>query len=119
ERSSEKQEQEADGSQMGKARVSLLVLVSAKIVDPQSDSPQRGTPGDETTLSGALSEEIDELRWRMNSACGDQMDVLIIRGVSLRFSLEGILDGPIDAIRAFYTSPMDAMLLGNLLLKKS
>src|SRR5882762_7779652 len=70
-------------------------------------------------LSGVFSSEIDELRWRADLASGSQIDEAIIRDVAVKFSLDGILDAPIDAIRAFYTSPMDALLLGNFLIKKS
>jgi predicted NodU family carbamoyl transferase len=49
----------------------------------------------------------------------DPIDEPIIPGVGLKFSLDGILDTPIDAIRAFYTSPVDALLLGNFLIRKS
>jgi predicted NodU family carbamoyl transferase len=55
----------------------------------------------------------------MELADGRRIEVPIIQDVGLKFSLDGILDAPIDAIRAFYTSPVDALLLGNLLIKKS
>ena len=115
----DKQRREADGSQIGQASVSLLVLVSAQIVDLKGKSPRHEASCGETALSGAFSEEVDELRWRTHMAGRDHIDEPIIRGVGLKFSLEGILDTPIDAIRAFYTSPVDALLLGNFLIKKS
>jgi carbamoyltransferase len=115
----EKQKREADGSQIGQARVSLLVLVSAQIVDLKGRSPRHEASPGETALSGAFSAEVDELRWRTHMAGRDQIDEPIIRGVGLKFSLDGILDTPIDAIRAFYTSPVDALLLGNFLIRKS
>jgi hypothetical protein len=37
----------------------------------------------------------------------------------VKFRLDGILGALIDAIRAFYTSSMDALLLGSFLIKKS
>jgi hypothetical protein len=48
-----------------------------------------------------------------------QIDEAIIRDVSVEFSLDEILDTPMDEIRAFYTSPIGALLLGNFLTKKS
>ena len=115
----EKQKREADGSQIGQARVSLFVLVSAQIVDLKGKSPRHEASRGETALSGAFSGEVDELRWRTHMAGRDQIDEPIIRGVGLKFSLDGILDTPMDAIRAFYTSPVDALLLGNFLIRKS
>lgn len=119
ERLSEKQERETDGFQMGQAPVSFLVLVSTQIVNPNRNSLQHGASGGETALSGVLSGKIDELRWRTELADGGQIDVPIVQDVGLKFNLDGILDAPIDAIRAFYTSPVDALLLGNFLIKKS
>jgi carbamoyltransferase len=115
----EKQKREVDGSQIGQERVSLLVLVSAQIVDLKGRSPRHEASPGETALSGAFSAEVDELRWRTHMAGRDQIDEPIIRGVGLKFSLDGILDTPSDAIRAFYTSPVDALLLGNFLIRKS
>jgi len=36
----------------------------------------------------------------------------------LEFLLEGLFDDPIHAIRAFYTAPIDAVLVGPFLLRK-
>jgi hypothetical protein len=110
---------EAGGFLMGQARMNFFILVSAQIVNPKSDPPQHGAFGGETALSGVVSGEIDELRWRMEMAGGAQIDVPIAQSVGLKFSLDAILDAPIDAVRIFYTSPLDALLLGNLLIKKS
>lgn len=104
---------------MGKPMESAFILVSAQVVNQTKDPLRVGASGGETTLSGVVSEEIDELRWRGDLADDGQIDEPIICDVSLKFSLDGILDTPIDAIRAFYTSPMDALLLGNFLIKKS
>lgn len=107
------------GSQMGKPKESAFILVSAQVVNQTKDPLRVGASGGETTLSGVVGEEINELRWRGDLADDGQIDEPIIWDVSLKFSLDGILDAPIDAIRAFYTSPMDALLLGNFLIKKS
>ena len=37
----------------------------------------------------------------------------------MEFSLDAVLDTWMDAIRAFYTSSMDALLLGHVLIQKS
>lgn len=104
---------------MGHAGEGLFILVSAQIVNQKRDSHRSRVSGGETVLSGVLSSEIDELRWRTNLAGGGQIDEAIIRDVPVKFSLDGILATSIDGIRAFYTSPMDALLLGNFLIKKS
>ena len=119
ERIYEKKVRETDGSQMGQAGEGLFILVSAQLVNQERGSPQSGASRGEAALSGVFSSEIDELRWRADLASGSQIDEAIIRDVAVKFSLDGILDAPIDAIRAFYTSPMDALLLGNFLMKKS
>ena len=114
-----KKVRETDGSQMGHAGGGLFILVSAQVVNAKSGPLQSGASGGEAMLSGVFSGEIDELRWRTNLAGGGQIDEPIIRDIAVKFSLDGILETPIDAIRAFYTSPMDALLLGNFLIKKS
>jgi hypothetical protein len=37
----------------------------------------------------------------------------------MKFNLNGISDAAINAIRIFYTSPIDALLLGSFLIRKS
>ena len=115
----ENAESEEDGSASDQVHVRSVILVSVQVLNPNSRSLQQGVFSDQPTLSGALSLEIDELRWRTNSIEGPSVEASIVRGARMKFSLEGILDGPIDAIRAFYTSPMDAILMGNFLIKKS
>lgn len=118
-RLSQNHERAADGSTIGRARMSLMALVSAQIAARKKDLPQLRASDGETPLVGVLNKEIDELRWRMELASGDRIDVPIIEDEGLKFSLDGILEEPIQAIRTFYTSPVDALLMGNLLIKKS
>jgi len=43
----------------------------------------------------------------------------ILQDIAMEFSLHSVLDTWMDAIRAFYTSSMDALLLGHVLIQKS
>ena len=70
--------------------------MNVQIVNQKRDSPQSGTSDGEARLSGVFSSEIDELRLRTDLAGGGQIDEAIIRDVSVEFSLDGILDTPID-----------------------
>ena len=73
----------------------------------QKQSLQRGATENERALSGILTEEIDELRWLADLAGSGQIDVPIFVNVGLKFSFQGILDSPVAAIRAYYTSSID------------
>jgi transposase len=110
---------ETDDSLMGQAGENLLILVSAQVGNQKSDLVQSEVSRGEVALSGVISDEIDELRWRTYLADGGQIDEPIIRDAVVKFSLDAILERSIDAIRAFYTSPIDALLLGKFLIQKS
>jgi hypothetical protein len=65
------------------------------------------------------SARIDELRWRTNPGRVAQTNEPILQRVAMKFNLNGISDAAINAIRIFYTSPIDALLLGSVLIRKS
>jgi hypothetical protein len=96
-----------------------LMLVSVQGLDQEDLSVQPGIPADERKIAGAVSTRIDELMWSTCLGYRGPMDESIVGGVPMRFSLEAILDGPVDAIRIFFTSSMDVLLLGNCLIQKS
>ena len=88
---------------------SCMALVSAQVVDDTSD---------QTPFWGACSAQIDELRFKHLKPDG-YAEEAVIREVPLKFALEGIFEQAIDAIRAFYTSPIDSLLLGTFLVQKT
>lgn len=96
-----------------------LVLVSAQIADPGCVMLPRAALASAEALSAVVSGEIDELWWRSSQRGGGHIDEPIIQDSTLEFRLDAILDAPINAIRMFFTSPMDALLIGNCLLQKS
>ena len=93
------------------------VLVSVKI--DNGDLPSNHQDSPEKLIRGAMSGHVDEIRWRRRSATGDHVEASIWAHESMSVVLWGILDTVIEAIRLFYTSSMDALLLGNCLIQKS
>lgn len=102
----------AGSSPIDRESANLLILVNAQLA-------QTSGSASETMLSGSVKGEIDELRWRTFVGNNVKLDEPILQDIAMEFSLHAVLDTWMDAIRAFYTSSMDALLLGHVLIQKS
>jgi hypothetical protein len=101
------------------AMASTLALVSVTPLHYADGASQNCASSQDTGITGALSAEINELRWRTHSKTHGTADELISQDLAMMFSLEAILSSSTEAIRIFYTSGMDALLLGNWLVEKT
>ena len=102
----------AGSSPIDRESANFLILVNAQLA-------QTSRSASETVLSGSVKGEIDELRWRTFVGNNVKLDEPILQDIAMEFSLDAVLDTWMDAIRAFYTSSMDALLLGHVLIQKS
>ena len=102
----------AGSSPIDRESANFLILVNAQL-------SQTNGSASETMLSGAVKGQIDELRWRTFVGNNVKLDEPILQDIAIEFSLDAVLDTWMDAIRAFYTSSMDALLLGHVLIQKS
>ena len=100
-------------------RGSLYLLVNAELAGPNNGPHQTHELAGELTLLGDVTEEIDELRWWSDLGSGSTLDEPIIQDSVMKYTLDAVLDTWMDGIRAFYTSSMDALLLGRFLIQKS
>jgi hypothetical protein len=81
------------------------VLLSLNIV---------GTPGD-IHFNGVCCATVIGARWVPVVGSTEA----VIEAIPMEVRLEGIFGDPIDAVRTFYTSPSDALILGDFLLRKT
>ena len=98
---------------------SLYLLVNAELADPSNGPHQTHELAGELTLLGDVTEEIDELRWWSDLGSGATLDEPVIQDSVMKYTLDAVLDTWMDGIRAFYTSSMDALLLGRFLIQKA
>ena len=110
---------EASLSSSGYERESLYLLVNAELADSSNGAHQTYELAGELTLLGAVTEEIDQLRWWSDLGSGGTLDEPIIQDGVMKYTLDAVLDTCIHGIRAFYTSSIDALLLGKFLILKS
>ena len=74
---------------------------------------------DGTVRPQTVSKETNPSYWRLIREFGDKTGHPIVLNTSLNVRGEPIVNTPLDAVRCFYSTGMDAMAIGNFLLEKS
>ena len=65
-----------------------------------------------------VEEKINPLYWRLIDKFGERTGVPVIMNTSFNLRGEAIVNTPTDAIRTFFSSGMDALIIGNFLVEK-
>jgi carbamoyltransferase len=65
-----------------------------------------------------VSEEDNPIYWRLLHAFGEQTGLPVLYNTSFNLFGEPLVCTPRDAVRSFYSSGIDAMVVGNFLLEK-
>jgi carbamoyltransferase len=65
-----------------------------------------------------VEEEINPLYWRLIDEFGKRTGVPVVMNTSFNLRGEAIVHTPTDAIRTFFSSGMDALVLGSFLVEK-
>jgi carbamoyltransferase len=58
------------------------------------------------------------LYWRLIDEFGKRTGVPVVMNTSFNLRGEAIVNSPTDAVRTFYSSGMDALVIGNFLVGK-
>jgi carbamoyltransferase len=65
-----------------------------------------------------VEEKVNPLYWRVIKAFGQRTGVPVIMNTSFNLRGEPIVNSPTDAIRTFFSSGMDALIIGGYLVEK-
>jgi carbamoyltransferase len=65
-----------------------------------------------------VEREVNPLYWRLIDAFGERTGVPVVLNTSFNLRGEAIVHTPTDAIRTFFSSGMDALVIGSFLVAK-
>jgi len=113
---------------------SMLKEAAAEYLESATDSPfmiltapvkpeKRGVIPAVTHVDGSarpqtVEQEINPLYWRLIREFGDRTGVPVIMNTSFNLRGEPIVNSPTDAVRTFFSSGMDALVIGPFLVEK-
>jgi carbamoyltransferase len=113
---------------------SMLAEVASQYVENAADSPfmvltspvrpeKRSAIPAVTHVDGSarpqtVEQEINPLYWRMIREFGQLTGVPVVLNTSFNLRGEPIVNSPTDAVRTFFSSGMDALVIGSFLVEK-
>lgn len=113
---------------------SLLAEKAGEYIEGVTDSPfmiltaqvkpeKRGVIPSVTHVDGSarpqtVEKEINPLYWRLIDEFGKRTGVYVVMNTSFNLRGEAIVHTPTDAIRTFFSSGMDALVIGTFLVEK-
>jgi carbamoyltransferase len=65
-----------------------------------------------------VEQDVNPLYWRLIDEFGKRTGVPVVMNTSFNLRGEAIVNSPTDAVRTFYSSGMDALVIGNFLVGK-
>src|SRR5580693_9377452 len=113
---------------------SLLAEAAGEYLESATDSPfmvltaqvrpeKRGVIPSVTHVDGSarpqtVERDVSPLYWRLISEFGRRTGVPVVMNTSFNLRGEPIVSSPTDAIRTFFSSGMDALVIGSFLVEK-
>jgi carbamoyltransferase len=93
------------------------------VLTAQVKSEKRGMIPSVTHVDGSarpqtVEREISPLYWKLIDEFGKRTGVPVVMNTSFNLRGEPIVCTPTDAIRTFFSSGMDALVIGNFLVEK-
>ena len=76
------------------------------------------THADGSARPQTVERDVNPLYWRLISEFGRRTGVPVVMNTSFNLRGEPIVNSPSDAVRTFFSSGMDALVLGNFLVEK-
>ena len=93
------------------------------ILTAQVSPEKRGIIPSVTHVDGSarpqtVEKEVNPLYWRLIDEFGKRTGVPVIMNTSFNLRGEAIVYSPTDAIRTFFSSGMDALVIGSFVVEK-
>jgi carbamoyltransferase len=109
---------EAAGDYLESATDSPFMIVTAQVRPEKRSVIPSVTHVDGSARPQTVEKEVNPLYWRLIDEFGKRTGVPVIMNTSFNLRGEAIVNTPTDAIRTFFSSGMDALVLGSFLVEK-
>jgi len=109
---------EAAGEYLESATDSPFMILTAQVRPEKRGVIPSVTHVDGSARPQTVEKEINPLYWRLIDEFGKSTGVPVILNTSFNLRGEAIVHTPTDAIRTFFSSGMDALVIGSFLVEK-
>jgi carbamoyltransferase len=109
---------EAAGEYLESATDSPFMILTAQVRAEKRSVIPSVTHVDGSARPQTVEKEINPLYWRLIDEFGKRTGVPVIMNTSFNLRGEAIVHTPTDAIRTFFSSGMDALVMGSFLVEK-
>jgi carbamoyltransferase len=109
---------EAAGEYLESASDSPFMILTAQVRAEKRAVIPSVTHVDGSARPQTVEKEINPLYWRLIDEFGKRTGVPVIMNTSFNLRGEAIVHTPTDAIRTFFSSGMDALVIGSFLVEK-
>jgi carbamoyltransferase len=109
---------EAAGEYLESASDSPFMILTAQVRPEKRTVIPSVTHVDGSARPQTVEKEINPLYWRLIDEFGKRTGVPVIMNTSFNLRGEAIVHTPTDAIRTFFSSGMDALVIGSFLVEK-
>jgi len=109
---------EAAGEYLESATDSPFMILTAQVRPEKRNVIPSVTHVDGSARPQTVEKEINPLYWRLIDEFGKRTGVPVVMNTSFNLRGEAIVHTPTDAIRTFFSSGMDALVMGNFLVEK-
>ena len=109
---------EAAGEYIESATDSPFMILTAQVKPEKRGIIPSVTHVDGSARPQTVERDVNPLYWRLIQAFGERTGVPVIMNTSFNLRGEPIVCTPTDAVRTFYSSGMDALVIGNYVVQK-
>jgi carbamoyltransferase len=109
---------EIAGEYLESATNSPFMILTAQVRPEKRGVIPSVTHVDGSARPQTVEKEINPLYWRLIDRFGRRTGVPVIMNTSFNLRGEAIVNTPTDAIRTFFSSGMDALVIGNFVVEK-
>jgi len=109
---------EAASDYLESATDSPFMILTAQVRPEKRSEIPAVTHVDGSARPQTVEREINPLYWRLIDEFGKRTGVPVVMNTSFNLRGEAIVNTPTDAIRTFFSSGMDALVIGNFLVEK-
>ena len=111
-------QKEAASEYLESAEDSPFMILTAQVRPEKRALIPSVTHVDGSARPQTVEKEINPLYWRLIDEFGKRTGVPVIMNTSFNLRGEAIVHSPTDAIRTFFSSGMDALVIGSFLVEK-
>jgi carbamoyltransferase len=109
---------EIAGEYIESATDSPFMILTAQVRPDKRDVIPAVTHVDGSARPQTVERDVNPLYWRLIHEFGQRTGVPVIMNTSFNLRGEPIVCSPTDAIRTFFSSGMDALIIGNFVVEK-